>query len=165
MRSVNAFLSQTRNFLLVWPQMSPELSSFALWLDTELKRREWSRSYLAATMGKRAQTVYSWFNDGRVPSTELCRELARVLKIPPELVLVKAGHLAPDTEITTPPVPGWLTDLLEQLTDDELTVVGATARGLLEVRQEKGPTLGPAQYARAARRSSSRAAPLPPRPQ
>ena len=114
------------------------MTPFAEWLEGELRARSWSRSYLAATIDKRPQTIYTWFNDDTIPSPELCQALARVLHVAPELVLQKAGHLPPEAEVPEQPLPGWLIEVLEKLHPDDLRVVAATARGLLEVREEKG---------------------------
>ncbi|MBK6664479.1 MAG: helix-turn-helix transcriptional regulator [Thermoflexaceae bacterium] len=79
-----------------------EKTSFARWLERELASRRVNRSQLAAYMGRRAQTVSAWFNDGRLPSTEVCADLARVLHVPLEEVLRQAGHLPPEPEYPEP---------------------------------------------------------------
>ncbi|HRI06493.1 MAG TPA: helix-turn-helix transcriptional regulator, partial [Nannocystaceae bacterium] len=79
-----------------------ETTSFARWLERELAARRINRSQLAAYMGRRAQTVSAWFNDGRLPSTEVCADLARVLHVPLEEVLRQAGRPGRGTPSTPP---------------------------------------------------------------
>lgn len=113
------------------------VTPFAEWLDGELRARGWNQSQLAAYMGKRQQTISSWFTDDRIPQSDMCLSLAEVLRVPAEFVLQKAGHLPADYQFAEPELPAWLTQHLEKLTEDELRVVDATARGLLAVREER----------------------------
>ena len=113
------------------------MTRFAEWLEEELRGRAVSRAQLAAYMGKRPQTVYSWFNDDRIPSSAMCQEIARVLHLPIEEVLRAAGHLPAEPSPAEPELPGWLRAVLLELDSSELRVVDATARGLLALREEK----------------------------
>lgn len=120
------------------------MTPFAEWLDRELKARRMSKAQLAAYMGKRAQTVYSWFNDDTTPSTAFCREVARVLKVPEQLVLGIAGHVSPEPN-DAPADPPWLAGLLpvlRQLDEREARVVDDLAQHLLELREPKAPPRG-----------------------
>lgn len=120
---------------------------FSQWLDRELQRRSMSQADLARDMKRRPQVVYSWFNDGRVPSTELCADVARALHLSLELVLKQAGHIPAAYEVPEPAVPGWLVTVFEpedpaqRLDPYELQVlehtVVETARGLIQLREER----------------------------
>lgn len=77
-----------------------ELTPFAAWLAEEMRARGWTQSKLARYIDRKPQTVSSWFNDGRIPGTELCFVLARVLHLSVEDVLRRAGHLPEDYEPT-----------------------------------------------------------------
>lgn len=111
------------------------MTRFADWLETEMRMRGINKSQLAAYLDTSGSTVGAWFNDDRLPSTAMCRELARVLHVPVEQVLQLAEHLS-EGPIPAQELPGWLTAVLEKLSLDELRVVDATARGLLRVREE-----------------------------
>lgn len=112
------------------------MTRFAEWLSAEMAQRGWNQTQLAAYIGKRSQTVSAWFNEDRTPSPELCREVARVLHLPVEFVLEKAGHLT-GADYAEPELPAWLTSVLEKLDPYELQVVGRTAQGLLALRDER----------------------------
>ena len=111
-----------------------ETTSFARWLERELAARRINRSQLAAYMGRRAQTVSAWFNDGRLPSTEVCADLARVLHVPLEEVLRQAGHLPPAPEYP-PPEPHIIPEalrLLREMSDEEQRAFALPALELAE---------------------------------
>lgn len=112
------------------------MTPFAVWLDEELRKRHLTRPQLAAYTGAARQTINAWFVDERLPTPELCSRIATVLHVPPEEVLVRAGHLPADTVVAQPDVPGWLTAALVGLTEAELRVVATTARALREARQD-----------------------------
>lgn len=111
-----------------------ETTSFARWLERELAARRINRSQLAAYMGRRAQTVSAWFNDGRLPSTEVCADLARVLHVPLEEVLRQAGHLPPAPEYP-PPEPHIIPEALRplrEMSDEEQRAFALPALELAE---------------------------------
>ena len=66
---------------------------FGTWLQEQLTARQWERIDLARRLDVPRGTVTRWLNGDRRPSTEKCRDLAEVLRWPPEYVLWKAGHL------------------------------------------------------------------------
>lgn len=80
------------------PVLEVVSTRFAEWLERELEHRQLSKTQLAAFMGKRPQTVYSWFNDDTIPSPALCRDVARVLHLSDTAVLAVAGHISADDE-------------------------------------------------------------------
>lgn len=114
------------------------MTRFAEWLDARMQERGINRNQLAAYMERPSQTVYSWFNDDRIPGSDYCLAIARVLHLDPMIVLREAGHLPPAEEPEPQPeIPAWLTSVLEELDETELRVVDATARGLLRLREER----------------------------
>ncbi|MBI5289921.1 MAG: helix-turn-helix transcriptional regulator [Chloroflexi bacterium] len=80
-----------------------ERTAFAEWLDHELKTRGLSQAQLAAYLGRSQQTVSSWLVDGRLPRTDACQELARVLHVPLSEVYRRAGHPV-EGEAAEPPI-------------------------------------------------------------
>jgi len=113
------------------------LTPFAEWLQAELRARGWNMSQLAAFAEIPYPTVYSWFNDGRRPGPDNCNRLAGALHMPETEVLIRAGRLSREPAEPGASLPGWLTQVLEQLNLEELRVVDATAHGLLRVREER----------------------------
>lgn len=98
---------------------------------------------LAAAIDSARQTVNAWFTEGRLPTTDLCKRIAKYLGLPEEEVLIRAGHLSPDHVYVQPEVPGWFTAAIEGLEDWELQVVARTAQGLREAREHPQPGAGP----------------------
>lgn len=49
------------------------MTPFAKWLEDQLTERKLARTQLATFIGKRAQTIYSWYNEGRTPQPEMLR--------------------------------------------------------------------------------------------
>lgn len=122
------------------------MTEFAEWLDAELRSRGLNRAQLAAYMNRPAQTVYAWFTDGRTPRPDICLDIARVLHVEADEVLRHAGHLPRTTDTTSrsarESVPSWLADLIAGLDDAEQRMLGATARELLRLREDRGPYEG-----------------------
>ena len=117
--------------------MAATMTLFSDWLGQELSRRGSNRAKLAAGIDSKPQTISAWFNEGRIPSPEFCRRVARYLHVPEESVLRIAGHLSADDAPEEPSLPAWLESLLTELDDFELHVVEDTARGLLRLREER----------------------------
>jgi DNA-binding XRE family transcriptional regulator len=112
------------------------MTPFAEWLESEMRTRRVNKSQLAAYIDSRPQTVGAWFTDDRLPSTDLCRRLADYLHEPYEAVLRRAGHLPAGPVEQAPSLPGWLSEVLDQLTERELRAVKASAVALLELRED-----------------------------
>lgn len=117
-------------------------TAFAAWLDAEIAAMvpPRTRSQLAAGIDSTRQTVNAWFTDGRTPTPELCRRIAKYLGKTEREVQLRAGHLAPGhDDPVAPELPSWFTKAIEGLEDWELQVVARTAQGLREARDHPGP--------------------------
>ena len=66
--------------------------TFAAWLDSQLRRREWSATTFAKKIGKPQGTVSRWLTGARIPDPDSCDRIADVLFVDPDEVLVIAGH-------------------------------------------------------------------------
>lgn len=74
--------------------------NFVPWLITELEDRDWSQRELARRADLSQTTVSLVIAQERLPSPEFCIAVAYALRIPPEDVLRRAGHLpaVPDND-------------------------------------------------------------------
>lgn len=121
------------------------VTPFAEWLAAELAKRPGAtRGKLAAAIDAKPQTVSAWFNEGRLPDPKFCVRIANYLHVNRDQVLYLAGHLdeAPTADAADE-LPAWLRDLLpvlSQLDPAEGTVIEHSARGLLEMRELRGPS-------------------------
>ena len=117
------------------------LTPFAAWLEEELKRRNLNRAQLAAYIGKRPQTVYGWFNDGRIPETAQCLLIAKVLRLPADDVLRIAGHLPALAEDRAEyDSPSWV-ELLPMLSSRDAEYVGRLVESMAQhpVQPDESP--------------------------
>lgn len=65
---------------------------FSSWLAAEMQRRGLTKRDLAQKVGLTYAAVYRWFSRQRsAPSETTCRRLAKVLGVPEEEILAKAG--------------------------------------------------------------------------
>jgi len=69
--------------------------SFVTWLIDELEDRGWSQRELARRSGLSATTVSQILTGQRDISPDVCLDFARALRLPPEDMLRRAGHLPP----------------------------------------------------------------------
>lgn len=67
-------------------------ATFGAWLESQLLRREWSRSDFARRLGTRPATVSRWILGVRTPDPESCEKIADVLFVDVDEVLAIAGH-------------------------------------------------------------------------
>lgn len=118
------------------PRTRPDLplTPFAEWLAGELLSRKSNQNKMAVATGIARTTVNAWFTKQQHPSPELCGLLAAYFHIPVEEVMVRAGHLPADYPVPEMDLPGFVLEALKGLSEDDLHVVAATARGLREVR-------------------------------
>lgn len=74
---------------------SSESQAFLAWLREHMRANGFddNQSKLAAYLGTGIATVNGWWRRGALPRPDMCRELARVFKVPVEEVLRAAGHL------------------------------------------------------------------------
>lgn len=84
------------------------------------------------------QTVRNWKN-GAKPTLENCQAFATLSGFPLEVVIAArdsedGSHGQPEA------VPGWLTDILIQLSPAEQVYLGQAARGILQLREDRAVT-------------------------
>lgn len=118
------------------------MTPFARWLQRQMRISGFgdNQSMLANYMDPPAgtSTINAWFTRDAIPGPDLCRRLARALKVPADDVLRIAGHLDDDPEPTDAAIPGWLRDmlpLLTQLDESEAPALEHSARAVLEMRE------------------------------
>lgn len=119
-------------------------------------REQVTQGQLAVRLRVNPSQVSNWISGKARPSLENALAIARITGRPPRQVLEAAGYEAPD-DVPAPAVPPWLAELLEQLTEAELEIVGATARGLLRLREERAATGGPPPVVPGSGRARGRA--------
>lgn len=68
------------------------MSIFGTWLQSEIDARGWDARTTAARVGVKDNTVHYWLVGSKTPSVASALKLARVLNVPVEDVLVKAGY-------------------------------------------------------------------------
>ena len=112
--------------------------TFSNWLLNELKKRDWNNSDLARHSRLTRQAVGNYIN-GRTPSPEAVKAIARALKVPPETVSRQAGLLPSESQEAAEIRE--LKHLFDQLPDNRKDDLLAFARHLLNldfgVRGEK----------------------------
>lgn len=69
------------------------MTDFARWLDSELKKRRWTKADLARASELSQTAIGQVFSDKRKPGPDLCNAIAGALDLPPETVFRKAGLL------------------------------------------------------------------------
>jgi transcriptional regulator with XRE-family HTH domain len=73
------------------------MEDFSNWLIEEMEKRGWSTSELARQARIAQSTISLNISGKRKPGIDFCVGVARAFKIPPEVVLRKAGRI-PDVE-------------------------------------------------------------------
>lgn len=116
--------------------------SFATWLERELKARRITQATLAHQIGVHPGTVSRWVAEERIPRAGILEQIALVLGLPVDDVLVAAGVLSEDRARVGPRAR--LMDLIHRLPDEET----ATVLAFVEFRMQ--------QYRQAMRLESSR---------
>lgn len=108
------------------------VDDMATWLTEELRARGWSMREMARRVGVSHTAIVNIAHGRARPSAGLCREIARVLRVPPEHVFRLAGLLPPD-----PPESPSLVEanfLFAQLCEDEQDILLTMMRALVEKR-------------------------------
>lgn len=77
---------------LLYLNWSGLVESFVNWLTQELNDRDWSQNRLAKEAGLSSSAMSRVMN-GDQPSFEICKSIARALKVMPETVLYMSGLL------------------------------------------------------------------------
>lgn len=111
-----------------------ERSAFGKWLLNELDARRWSMRELARQTGVSESTISRIVSGKRNPSSALCRRMAQVLRVPPELVFREAG-LLPDYTDESPRTKEALY-LFRELPEDERRRILLIMRTLLEEQEQ-----------------------------
>jgi len=107
------------------------MNEFISWLDEELNLRGWNDSNLAKR-AKLSQSVISKARSGIRPiKWEACISIADALKMPPEIVLRKAGLLPENTSQQSNPEIDELAHLFQQLSADDRKHILSIARTFL----------------------------------
>jgi len=73
-------------------------NEFIEFIDIEIRRKGWNISDLARASGIHAGTISNILNGSRKPGPEVCNALAKVFKVPPSVLFVKAGLMDEDPE-------------------------------------------------------------------
>lgn len=84
--------------------------SFSVWLDHQLKRREWNQREFARRSGLSKSAISEWVRGTQTPDPDSCLKIADALNVDSDMVLVFAGH-RPNIEELDPDDPR--TDLIE----------------------------------------------------
>lgn len=110
---------------------------FVSWLNRELQIRDWSQRELARRAGLSQTTVSQVLAYQRNPTPDFCIDVARALRLPPESMLRRAGHLAPapQTPLTDIPRLQEFVTRLQRLPLDSQNLVMQTALMLLEMNE------------------------------
>lgn len=117
-------------------------AKFALWMNGQLRRRDWKPADLAKRLGMPSGTISRWLSGRRQPSTGSCDHIADVLGADPDTVLTLAGH-RPTTEPLRPDDPRTrIISLVKRIDMQDWQVRGLEAmlREWLELEQENRRT-------------------------
>lgn len=114
------------------------LPSFADWLRSQLRRREWSGADLARALDTPNGTVARWLRGERTPSPESCDRLGDVLHVDPDLVLTIAGHRPATEPIDADDPRARIIALVRRMSvDDEVRVKGLEEMIRVWVREDR----------------------------
>lgn len=132
------FYLTERTFESVNPTVDSEWSEL---LRSYMRLRGISQSALARELQISTGVLSQWMH-GALPELRSALRVAERTGLPQAQVLAAAGLQLPGAD-TEGRYPGFLTELLDQLTPAELAVVAHTAQGLLRVREEPGSAAAP----------------------
>lgn len=109
--------------------------AFVPWLVAELEDRGWSQRQLAKRASMSATSVSQVITEQRDPSPDFCIAIAHALRLPPEDVLRRAGHLPPKPTAFLASIPRLHTflDKLARLDRETQNRIMDTALMLLEI--------------------------------
>lgn len=111
-----------------------ERSAFGKWLLAELDERRWSMREFARRCEVSESTISRIVSGKRNPSSELCRRMGDVLRLPPERIFREAG-LLPQNPDESPGTKEALY-LFRQLPEDERLRILLIMRTLLEEQEQ-----------------------------
>jgi transcriptional regulator with XRE-family HTH domain len=114
-------------------------------LRAYLARERITQRQLARAMKVNASQVSNWISGASRPSYENAVKLSEVLGLPLHDVLRAAGYAVPD-EPPPKEVPPWLTEMLVQLDNEQLKIVGDLAQGLLRMTAAMRAAEDPRRY-------------------
>lgn len=117
--------------------MTTDYVAFANWLRAELIERGMRQADLARATGIDAAYISKVLNVERQASVSFCRELARVLEIPPEEVLRRAGLLPAKPEVDTM-LARALSDFLKLGEDERQEILELMAVKIRRRNRKKG---------------------------
>lgn len=104
---------------------------FGGWLASQLAMRDMTQAELARKMETSTGAVSSWVHNTRTPTPASCREIARVLRVPVDMVLTAAGH-RPSDNGAWPQEILEVAEMMKQLPDEQRAEVVAFVRWRLE---------------------------------
>lgn len=111
-------------------------------LSDYMRLRRLNRAGLASELGVSRSMITQWMG-GMAPGLDSCMRISSRTGLSLQLVLRAAGHEFPD-EVSRL-YPDWVTEILDELTPIEMSVVAETARGLLRLRAEREVSGVPSQ--------------------
>ena len=76
--------------------------SFGEWLDDQIRRKGWSQAAFSDAVGVARQTVNSWVNGVQPPRRRALRDVAKILDLDINEVLVRAGYPPLDPDYRLP---------------------------------------------------------------
>lgn len=117
-----------------------ERSDLGKWLLEELAERRWSMREFARRCEVTESTISRIISGKRNPSSELCRTMSHVLRLPPERIFREAGLLPPALE-HSPDIKEALY-LFRELPEDEQLRILLIMRTLLEEQERLGVASG-----------------------
>jgi len=117
------------------PRYTEYMQEFSYWLNEELNQRGWSRSEAARRGEISPSMLDKVISGGANPGLEFCKAIARAFKMPPEIVLRKAGLLSMTTEDKA--TEEELLDYFRALSPHTQRLIVAQARAAYEINSEE----------------------------
>lgn len=112
-------------------------TDFSTWLTGEMDKRGWNNSELARRAGLVPSTISMVISQQKNPGLDFCVGIALAFRLPPEIVLRKAGLL--DPEMPQAQIDKEAAHLFAQLPDNQKEIVLAQLRGMIQAAPQLKP--------------------------
>jgi len=110
---------------------------FPDWLDEQLQYRGWTRTELSQRAGFSSSTLSLIFSNQRNAGVDVCRAIAKALRMPESEVFRAAGLLAPDPGKVDDPQIDEILRLAANLTEDDRQDLIDLARSIITRRERE----------------------------
>jgi transcriptional regulator with XRE-family HTH domain len=88
-------MSTITDAVLYYQRMNTEVElQFGEWLEDQLAAKKLNQAAFADLVNVAPSTVSAWIKGENPPRRRTARSIAKVLRVPVEVVLVKTGHMA-----------------------------------------------------------------------